>query len=271
MQGPAGMVPAGAPGLAAGQKLGPFRILETGVSSDAVVVMLTPQETGDLEIPAFDVLFKTPAGEEKKARAPAVRVRVESVLGEGDATALADLKPPADFPIPWPWKRIVLGAAAGAALIAAGVWLLRRLRRPRAPRPLPEQTLPPGITPDIWAREALAALLARRLVEEGQLREFHIELADLLRRYTELRFRVPALERTTEEIREELARALVSEDVARLALGTLSACDRVKFAKYAPGPGEIASTVGSFRDLVDRTGVELAPAAGAMLAASGSA
>jgi len=205
-----------------------------------------------------------PAGE-RRLRVPASRITVRSVLGEGDSTALADLKPPADFATVWPWTTIVASALALAALIAAAVWLVRRLRRPRLPSPKPEQELPPGVTPDAWAREALARLLAKGLVEAGRLREFHIELADLLRRYVELRFRVPALERTTEEIADELARAMVGGEESALTRAALEACDRVKFAKHHPSLEEVRETTERLRQLVERTAVTPSPSPGSFV------
>jgi hypothetical protein len=174
------------------------------------------------------------------------------VLGEGDAS-LSDIKPPAELPVPWPWRSIAAGLAAAALLVAVLVAIVRRLRRPLRPAPVPESFLEPGVTADAWARAELDRLLARRLVEAGRVREFHIELADLARRYLELRFRVPALERTTEEIGDEMRRAMLDGDLAVLTRRLLEACDRVKFAKHAPGAGEIEEALGRARELIERT------------------
>ncbi len=110
-------------------------------------------------------------------------------------------------------------------------------------------------------RERLAELLARRLLEAGRHREFHIELSDLIRRYLELRYRVPALERTTEEIADEMARALIGPPAVAATVAMLERCDRVKFAKHVPPSGETAETVGLAREVIERTAPPPAPLA----------
>src|SRR5206468_3361815 len=148
------------------------------------------------------------AGAEKKVLVPATRVTVASILGEGDSTVLSDIKPPAEIPVPWPWRTIGLLAFFAAGLAAALYGTARWFTRPRPAPPRPEDLLPPGVTPDVWARGELARILASGLREAGRHRELHIELADVVRRYVELRFRIPALERTTSEIGEEMRMAL---------------------------------------------------------------
>ena len=118
---------------------------------------------------------------------------------------------------------------------------------------MPEEALPPGVTPDVWARAELARILASGLREAGRYRELHIELADLVRRYIELRFRIPARERTTSEIGEEMRLALIDEEITLLATALLARCDRVKFAKHVPQGGEIDETLGIVRRIIERT------------------
>ena len=261
--------------IAPGAKLGSFRILEADRTKPGELTLtLTPETTGDLEIPAFDVAFGPPAGPAPGPAAstppparsafhvPATHVKVASVLPSPD-TALADLKPPADLPVPWPWRTIGL-AAAGVVAAALALFLLRRfLKRPRQPVPEPEQRLEPGMTADAWARAALEALLAKGHYPAGRIREFHIELADLVRTYLELRFRIPALERTTEEVTDEIRRALLPEEVARSTHEALSRCDAVKFAKHRPEPAQAEATVEIVRRIIAMTVPVASPAAAA--------
>lgn len=259
-------------GMSGGSELGPFRVMAVELGQPrALTLAVTPRETGELELPAFEARFRL--GErEARVSVPAQKVSVTSLLGEGDAT-LADLKPPAELPVPWPWKTIILSAAGALALAAILWWLIPRLRKPRAAAPVPETLLPPGVTPDAWAHAELQALLARGLVEAGLIREFHIALSDLIRRYLELRFRVPALERTTEEIEDELPRAFAPRGAVGAVVGMLERCDRVKFAKHLPMPTEIAQTIDLARtvlreaasrpaDVSELTGVPLAAGGG---------
>lgn len=243
--------------LKAGEKLGPFRILDVDLTRPAAIVVgLTPDEPGSLEIPSFEVVFRLPGKDDLHFSVPAAKIQVASTLGEGDAT-LSDLKPPAEIAVPWPWREIGLGLAGAVIAAAVVVGFRRWLRKPARPALRPEDELPEGVTADAWARDALQALLAKNLIESGRHREFHIELADLARRYLELRFRIPALERTTEEVGQEMRTALCSDEALQLATAVLERCDRVKFAKHVPALGEPDETVALTSLLIERT----APAA----------
>ena len=246
--------------LAPGQKLGPFRILASDAPAPGTLVLeLGPDESGELTVPAFSTTFRDAAGTTVAVAIPAARVSVASVLGEGDSTAIADLKPPAEIPVPWPWATLVLIAAAVLAAAGATWALARYLKRERAPKPQPEVALPPGVTPEAWAREELEKIVAAGLLEPGRHREAHIALADLVRRYLELRFRLPAMERTTEEITDEMPKALIEASIVRLTAAALSRCDRVKFAKHVPVSEEVEGTVGMIREILDRGAPPVAP------------
>jgi len=248
--------------LAPGQKLGPFRILAADTHAPGSLALdLGPDEAGDLVVPAFSTVFRDAGGATVTVSIPAAHVSVASVLGEGDSTAIADLKPPAELPVPWPWGTLAL---LGAAVLAAGgaIWALARyLRREPAPRPSPEIALPPGVTAEAWAREELEKILAAGLLAPGRHREAHIALADLVRRYLELRFRLPAMERTTEELGEEMPRALIDASIVRPTIAALAACDRVKFAKHIPHAEEALDTLARIREILDRGAPPAVPAA----------
>lgn len=239
--------------LRPGERLGPFHIVDVDLSRAGTIVLgLTPEEAGTLEVPGFEAVFRLPGKDDLRLAVPPAKVEIASLLGEGDAT-LSDIKPPADLPVPWPWREIGLGVL-GAVLAAALVLGVRRWLRKRArSRVRPEEELPPGVTADAWARAELEALLGKNLRESGHDREFHIELADLARRYLELRFRVPALERTTEEVGDEMRRALLAEEATLLTTQLLARCDRVKFAKHRAPRSESDETVSLTRALIERT------------------
>jgi hypothetical protein len=111
---------------------------------------------------------------------------------------------------------------------------LARKLRPRA-REKPRPALGPlPRPPHEVALEALAALEASPLLERGQVKEYHIAASDILRTYVEGRFRVEALEMTTREVLEGLAK-IGADAPFRVGLRTfLEACDLVKFAKARP-------------------------------------
>ena len=87
------------------------------------------------------------------------------------------------------WRLVwgVLGAlAAGLALWA----LVRALRRRRAAVPPPA----PPLALEVRTHQALSALQAERLPEQGRGREFYFRLSEILRGYLGERYAFEALE-----------------------------------------------------------------------------
>lgn len=227
--------------------IGPFSILgieelpasaePEGRAGFARRVRLTAFRTGEIEAPPLPLLWVSAEGETLVAYSEALHASVRSVLPESLAaadpqTALAQLREvkgvvPLERSRLWMW---ILGGLLLAALLAwLLLWLLRRRRaavRPPVPRVVP------ALPPEVAFHRGLDALLARRLVERGEFKEYYAELSLLLRRYIEGRFGLPAVEETQAEIL-----ASVEGDVRFRAADAdflrrwLAESDLVKFAR----------------------------------------
>ena len=82
---------------------------------------------------------------------------------------------------------------------------------------------------------ALDNLAEKKLWQNGRDKEFHTELTEILRQYIEARFAVPAMEKTSDEILDELYELAESQKASLANLKQiLSIADLVKFAKYHP-------------------------------------
>ena len=115
----------------------------------------------------------------------------------------------------------------GIALLLLGVaveWWLRNRRRKVS-------SAMAQTPPDKLAMRGLKALEARRLFEEGRIKDFYFEFSEILRRYLEAIRGFPAAEYTLEEI----ARATRKKEDQPL-LGLLRRADMVKFADSAATP-----------------------------------
>lgn len=154
------------------------------------------------------------------------------------AQAFRDIKEIYELPFSWldwfheHWTWFAGGAAVLAAVVALVLFLRRRGRRsevlPEAPpKPLHERTL-----------EALAAIEARKLWQQGLAKQYHSEVTDLLRAYVEERYGVPALERTTDDLVAELKVSAMGSEARELLGNLLRLADLVKFAKYTALPAE---------------------------------
>jgi len=263
-------VPIAFPAL--GEQLGEFTVLQVGVPEveargdrrrHRVVHRLSAFEPGEHAVPDLEVL----AGEGEAAWAVGATgtvVTVRSVLGEGgEPLELADIKPPGALPF---GLRVGLLALLGALLLAAlvGIWWWRR-RRAEAPT---VATGPPPPPADEEALAALERLLAGPLLGKEHVKAFHVELADIAKRYMFRRFGVPTLERTTfEVVRGSRAAGLEGWVTERLG-SVLGSCDAVKFARQRPDAALCHATARGLRDLVLRTPVA-PPAAPDLAAAEG--
>jgi hypothetical protein len=91
-------------------------------------------------------------------------------------------------------------------------------------------------------------LLARK-----QVKKCFILLSDIVRKYTQRRYEIPALDRTTEEIRMEIKPLRLEPRITDSLQGLLSFCDLVKFAKYVPAAEEIEKSLSDAYDFVNMT------------------
>lgn len=86
----------------------------------------------------------------------------------------------------------------------------------------------------IIALRELEALKAKRLWQQGQIKNYYIELTDIIRRYLHLRFNIDATEMTTEEILQALRLTDCSNESITAITRLLRLADLVKFAKAQP-------------------------------------
>lgn len=236
--------------------LAPFEVLEAVVTPAAVadgratttaVLTLAAFELGELEIPSFTVGVASPGGVSELVTDPFGIAVVSVGLDEGQD--IRDIRGP--LSIPRSMLVIALWVLALALAAGGGWWLARRARH----RPKEEGTVSEGPPRPAHerARDELDWLESSGLLGQGRVKEYHIEVSDIIRRYLEGRFAIRALEMTSREVLEELEAAGVSWDVHDRFTSFLEHCDLVKFAKHRPDPAACALIVPDARALVDAT------------------
>ena len=219
-----------------------------GMRSEATLVV-TSFELGELELPAIAVPVMAPDGTTRTLLTDPFRIGVESV-GLDESGDLRDIRGPLSLARRW-WG-VVLWVALAAVMVAGVAYYLHRQRRaepesrpavPRAPpRPFHELAL-----------EALRALEKSSLLERGQVKEYHVRISEIIRRYIEGQLEVPALELTTHEVADGMRRAALGAPTADAFRSFLERCDLVKFAKLRPGPEDSRELMGRARELVRMT------------------
>lgn len=140
----------------------------------------------------------------------------------------------------WPW---LLALAAAAALY----YLYRRFSRRIKPQALPAEQAPAdGRSPHERASDELDELESSPLWTENRHKEFYAALTDILRRYFDGRFGIPAFYLTTTELARQLRQAEIDRKIIFGVREIFDRADLVKFAKISPekdiGPLDIASS-----------------------------
>ncbi len=160
--------------------------------------------TGTVTFPAVEGTYLSD-GKEKTVATRALTLTVHSLL-PGDMKDIHEIKSlePAGFYLPVPFYI----SAALLLLVLLGI-VFRRRRKKRAARTFIE----PPRSPREEAEEALKELAAMGLIEKGEFRKHCFLLSEILRRYIERRFRFPAVEQTSEEIRRRLPSLKTGETV----------------------------------------------------------
>jgi hypothetical protein len=205
-------------------------------------------ETGTVQIPPLSVEWKK-ADESGTATSQPIPVEIVSVLKGGQETP-ADLKPPAQIPPPpFPWRWAILGAGLLALAIALAVWLRKR-KKPAVALPVP---VVPGLPAHEQAYREMERLLASPLLREGRIKEFHVELVEIVKRYLAARFHIDTLERTSTEVFEDLKGVQLGSEPLAVAREFFGHTDLVKFAKHLPVEDEIRRSVDRAYRLVDLT------------------
>lgn len=155
-----------------------------------------------------------------------------------DVPADADIKDiKAPLNAPWTWEDIwpyllVIG------LLGAGWFVYNRYFRKEAAKGNVPAHLPPPTPPHIRALKELHQLEEKKLWQQGRTKEYYSECTEIVRRFFEGRFDLPALELTSDETLEHLLRQNIDQNHMIVTREFLERADIVKFAKGQPSPQE---------------------------------
>jgi hypothetical protein len=183
--------------------------------------------------------------------ASAITIYVESVIQDEDRQ-LRDIKPPIDIPYNYV---LLLSVIASILLIGALGYMGYRLYLKRKEKGYILKPPEPKRPAHELAFEALDELLKKDLINAGLIKQFYSELSEIIRRYIEGRYYVPALEETSTEILHELKNQELSEKSFANVKELLQLSDLVKFAKYRPSAEEDQNIVTCAKEFIEETKV----------------
>lgn len=224
---------------------------------------LRPMALRDVKVEGVQVVWTEATGGQARLPIPPQRVPVKSVLaGETDPKFRTFRAPQVDAeaffaahgPLPyhkthWPaliGTLVALGVALG---VGVGVLVKRWLD---ARKPAPEVWFDPRPA-HVIALEALDRLERDELPAKGEVKVYYVRLSEIVRAYLERRYRFPALEMTSDEIRARIDALTLGGD-ARVGIDDfLAETDLVKFADFDPGDAATDTVMKLARGLVALT------------------
>lgn len=192
--------------------------------------VLSGYDSMTVAVPPIKVFFQAPGDTTMHyalTNAVSFTIRTLNVNTRED---IKDVKSPLRIPLGWRW--ILLWILAALATFGIVYSLYRRYARKKS------QTQPGRkvvvLPPHAVALSALHELEAQKLWQKGLIKEYHSEITEIIRRYFENRFNMPALELPTSEAVELLRLRQDSEPILKTTYDFLSNADLVKFAKFTP-------------------------------------
>ncbi len=226
----------------------------TAVTRKDIIVSLF--EPGQYQTPSLVVTHHKADNTTEELGSPVIPINIDTVLVEGDED-LRDLKEQFSLPVPplWPFilAGIALAAAVSGGLFWAGRWAYNRwwVKEPVQLGPQPAIDTRP---PEVIAYLELARIEALNLPAQDRLKSHYTLVTDCLRDYIERRYQIPALEQTTDELRDSFRRtpAAPPED-RRDFVGLFNRSDYVKFARLRPTAEEVYGLIPAARTVVDKT------------------
>ncbi|MDR2126071.1 MAG: hypothetical protein LBP63_04510 [Prevotellaceae bacterium] len=147
-----------------------------------------------------------------------------------------DIKAPISYPLTL--KEILFWIFAAIIIISLVIAAIILYKRWKNKQPLFGKAKP-KIPPHIVAFKELSVLRTEKLWQQGKIKLYYTRLTDIIRKYTEGRFSIPAMEKTSDEILADIKKNKIDEMYSFDRLREMFyTSDLAKFAKYQPDASE---------------------------------
>lgn len=187
-------------------------------------------DSGDVTIPPVAVLYQVQGDTVvKTAFTNPVTFTVHTLPVEQNLD-IKDVKEP--LKIPLDWKVILLWFFIGLAAVLLAYFLYRKYLKKKALKEAKKEII--TIPPHVKALKSLQELKKKQLWQKGYIKEYHSEITEIIRKYFEDQFFLPALEMPTSEMMEQLIKRREVESILDTTRSFLNNADMVKFAKFKP-------------------------------------
>ncbi|MCX8010996.1 MAG: hypothetical protein N3A61_07585 [Ignavibacteria bacterium] len=186
-------------------------------------------DSGDVFIPTIAVPFRDKSDTTLNyAWTNSAKITIHTVAVDTTAD-IKDIKEPIKFPLNY--YMILLWVLIGLCVILVGIFLYKKFYKKKVSDAAEVELKK---LPHEKALESLQVLESKKLWQNGLIKEYHTEITEIIRRYFEERFNLPALEMTTREVLEKLQISKEAEPILEITKDFLNNADMVKFAKFIP-------------------------------------
>jgi hypothetical protein len=197
-------------------------------------INITSFDSGRHTLPVFSFDFIKPTGDTVFIISDALLIDVLTVPVD-TTKAIKDIRDVLDVPfeigeyIPW-----IIGTLVLVAILVAAIYLWLKRKKPAV------ELKPSAPKIPAWqlALIALDAIENEKVWQQGKSKQFQSEITDVLRKYIEEQFRLPALESTTDETLILLRNSGFSEEAQQQIRQILKLADLIKFAKQEALPAD---------------------------------
>lgn len=192
-------------------------------------ITITSFTEGIYQIPQIRLPFSK-NGQQRNVFTNTLQLKVNT-FDVTEATELQPIKNIIDEPVTFrDYLPFILGGLGIVALGFLTWYLIKRLRKKETFGEFEKKKLPAHII----ALKKLDTLNAAELWQKGEIKLFQSQLTFIFREYLEDRFKIPALESTTDEIVKALKSTDIDEAKTASLKKILQTADLVKFAKSEP-------------------------------------
>lgn len=201
--------------------------------------ILTSFDSGMFVLPQFNFTINS-ADTDTIATQETILLQVLTMAVDTTQHKIADIKEPFEAPMTFmefidEYYPYILGGLILIALIILGIWYAKKLKNTKpTEKPKIEKPKEPA---HIIAFRDLELLKDKKLWQENRVKQYYVELTDILRKYLYNRFDIYAMEMTSDEILTAILQVKgINEELKNKVRQFLTIADFVKFAKANPLP-----------------------------------
>jgi hypothetical protein len=179
-------------------------------------------------------------------------LEVHTVPTDTSITKVKDIKTVLNEPFNWKWYVEYIYWTLGILAAIVAIILITRYYTKKQQQKIIEPPKP-KIPAHITALATLEKIKQEQVWKDGHVKEYYSSISDAIRLYIEERYKVMALESTTDEIMTAFRSQVIDPESKNKLQQILQLSDLVKFAKMTPIESEHTMTLQHAFDFVNGT------------------